>query len=236
VALHVWGVRSVPRALWLMATGRRALDRVPGLTFGKLLGTGSGRSFTMRDADPGHWAALTCWSDLAGPGRFERSTTYRRWSALSDEQGRMLLRPLRSRGRWSGRTPFGDPSRTDHGAAGPVAALTRARIRPSQWPRFWRSVPPVSLDAHAGGGLLFGMGIGEAPVGLQGTFSIWRDEPALLDFAYRRGPHRDAIRRTEQTGWYAEELFARFAVTELSGRYRGHELAALLPPPAGAAS
>ena len=234
MALHVWGTRHVPRALRLMATERGRLRSVPSLTFGKLLGTGSGRTFTMRDADPGHWAALTCWADPEGPAHFEQSTTYRRWSDLAQEQARILLHPLHSRGEWSGQAPFGTPVTAGH--AGPVAAVTRARIRPTQWPRFWRSVPPVSLDAHAGGGLLFGLGIGEAPVGLQGTFSIWQDAGALRDFAYRRGPHREAIRRTSAVGWYAEELFARFAVADVTGEYRGVSLATLLPPTTPTAS
>ena len=58
--LHVWGVpgRSVPTALLRMAADRRPLRRSPGLRFAKLMGTGSGRTFTVRDADPRRWALL----------------------------------------------------------------------------------------------------------------------------------------------------------------------------------
>ena len=38
---------------------------------------------------------------------------------------------------------------------------------------FWRAVPPVSLDLAGRPGLRLAVGIGEAPVGLQGTFSLW---------------------------------------------------------------
>jgi hypothetical protein len=68
------------------------------------------------------------------------------------------------------------------------------------------------------------IGIGEAPVGLQGTFSIWRDARALSDFAYRAPEHASVIRRTRELGWYAEELFARFAVLDARGTYRGADL------------
>jgi hypothetical protein len=63
VLLHVW---TVPTSGALPAMARLATDRValrgyPGLTFAKLLGTGSGRTFAPQDADPRHWALLTCW-------------------------------------------------------------------------------------------------------------------------------------------------------------------------------
>ena len=226
VALHVWGVRSVPKALQRMAFDRRVVRSLPGCTFAKLLGTGSGSTFTLRDTDLHHWAVLTCWDDEDGPARFATSRVHGSWSADAHESARLLLRPLRSRGRWSAVAPFGDPHAAD--AEGPVAALTRARIRPTQWARFWRSVPPVALDSHAGGGLQLALGIGEAPIGLQGTFTVWRDRDALHDFTYRRSPHADAIRRTTKTGWYAEELFARFAVVATTGTVGGRTPAAEL--------
>jgi hypothetical protein len=80
----------------------------------------------------------------------------------------------------------------------------------SQAIRFWRSIPPVVLDLHQSPGLLFSIGIGEAPIGLQGTLSIWRSAADLRDFAYKNAPHRAAIEDTKRFDWYSEELFARF--------------------------
>jgi hypothetical protein len=224
VSLHVYGVHgtAVARALGRMALDRRAVRRIPGATFVKLLGTGSGRTFTPRDADPGHWGVLACWSDEDGPGRFEASASHAAWSRIADEQARILLRPLAARGTWAGRTPFGDP--VAHRWDGPVAAVTRARIRPSKWRTFWAAVPPVSGDLRAAEGLRLAVGIGEAPVGLQGTFSLWDDNAALTRFAHRRSPHVEVMRRTRQVDWYAEELFARFAVVAASGSLHGRGL------------
>jgi hypothetical protein len=221
VSLHLYGVRGtgVARALGRMALDRRAVRRIPGATFVKLLGTGSGRTFTPRDADPGHWAVLACWSDEDGPGRFEASPTHAAWSRIAQEQARVLLRPLAARGTWAGRTPFGDP--VAHRWDGPVAAVTRARIRPSRWRTFWAAVPPVSGDLHAVEGLRLAVGIGEAPVGLQGTFSLWDGNAALTQFAHRRSPHVEVMRRTHEVDWYAEELFARFAVADTRGTFHG---------------
>jgi hypothetical protein len=89
--------------------------------------------------------------------------------------------------------------------------------------RFWRAVPPVSADLHAGPGLRFALGVGEAPIGLQGTFSVWDSVDALNAFAYGRPAHAEAIRRTATEGWYAEELFARFAVLSAAGTVRGRD-------------
>jgi hypothetical protein len=111
------------------------------------------------------------------------------------------------------------PSRT----SGRIAALTRARLRAGAATSFWRAVPPVSADLSGRDGLLAAVGIGEAPVGLQGTFSLWEDGAAVNDFA-RSPAHAAVVARTEPERWYAEELFARFAVVGGRGRLQGVDL------------
>jgi heme-degrading monooxygenase HmoA len=221
VTLHVWGVprRGVPLALARMALHRRPLHRQPGLRFAKLLGTGDGTTFTVRDGDPRHWGALAVWADDAAAAAYERSPVVRAWDAVAQERLRVVLEPLASRGQWAGREPFGNPAPRQ--VSGPVAAITRARIRPALARTFWRSVPPVSADLRRTDGLRLAFGIGEAPIGLQGTFSLWDSPDALTSFAHRGAAHREAVRRTAELGWYAEELFARFTVVELDGTYRG---------------
>ncbi len=221
VTVHLWGVpvHAVPAAFLAMGRDRRPLSKVPGLRFAKLLGTGSGESFTPHDSDPRHWGILATWDSLAAAEAFEGSSVIRRWDARSDERVRLALRPLTSKGQWAGRTPFGNPTPTKHD--GPVAALTRARIKPHLWRTFWRSVPPVSEALNANPNLLLKVGIGEAPVGLQGTFSVWDSATALRDFAHRQPEHQAVIARTRELGWYSEELFARFAVLQAEGTYAG---------------
>ena len=221
VTLDLWGVAAhrVPGALLRMGLDRAYLRRTPGLRFAKLLGTGSGRTFTVGDADPGHWGLLAAWESPDAAAAFETGPTVRGWSRLSRERLRVGLRPLASRGRWSRRTPFGapDPAPCD----GPVAAVTRARLAVARAVTFWRAVPPVSADLHRSPGLRLAVGIGEAPVGLQGTFSLWDSATALTDFAHRGAAHVQAIRRTAEVGWYTEELFARFAVLSVEGTFAG---------------
>jgi len=50
--------------------------------------------------------------------------------------------------------------------------------------------------------------------------SVWRNAADLVGFAYRHPEHRAAIIRTPAKGWYAEELFARFAVLDVVGDRR----------------
>jgi hypothetical protein len=199
-----------------MAGDRGLLGRTVGLRFAKLLGTGDGRTFTVRDADRNRWGLLATWDKAADASAFETGPVARGWGRIADERLRVDLRPLTSRGQWSGREPFGTPE-PDRAYDGPVAALTRARIRASRMVTFWRAVPPVSADLHGAAGLRLAVGVGEAPIGLQGTFSLWDSPAAVTEFAYRRPAHVAAVRRTAEVGWYSEELFARFAVLAVDG-------------------
>ncbi|SCG47219.1 monooxygenase [Micromonospora coxensis] len=217
VTLHVWRTSraALPRALTRMALDPRRLRAVAGVRFGKLLGTGTGTGFGPGDADLTRWAALTVWDSPEAAEGFDASPVGRAWARIARSAVRVDLRPLTSRGEWSGRRPFGDPpgGRTD----GPVLALTRARLRPARALTFWKAVPPVAAALHTAPGLLARFGVGEAPLGWQGTVSVWRDPADLVAFAYRHPEHRAAIARTPSEGWYAEELFARFAVRGVVG-------------------
>jgi hypothetical protein len=223
VTLHLWRVprRAVPAAVLRMGLDRRPVRTVPGVRFAKLFGTGDGRTFTVRDADPRQWGLLASWTDRASARAFEGSPVATKWRTLAEESWRIELRPLSSRGRWSGREPFGSPAggRWD----GPVAAVTRARLAPTRARSFWRAVPPVSADLVARPGLRFAFGIGEAPIGFQGTFSLWDSAAALRAFAYSGEAHRHVVERTGPEGWFAEELFARFAVEAADGSVEGRD-------------
>jgi len=226
VTVHIWHVpsRRVPAALTRMATDRVRLQAVPGMRFARLLGTGHGTLFTIRDANPNRWALLATWGTEAEAAAFERSSTVRGWGRLADERWRLELAPLASHGRWSRREPFGAP--TPRRWDGPVAALTRARIAARRAVAFWREVPPVASALHryrADGGLRAAIGVGEAPAGWQGTLSVWRSAEDLRAFAYQEAAHVTAIRRTKETGWYAEELFARFGVVRADGSLDGRD-------------
>jgi hypothetical protein len=206
VTLHVWRVppRRTGAALLRLAFARR---RPPGIRFAKFLGTGTGASFSPGDADLTRYAALTV---------SDEPVVFPEWDRLAAFRARLDLEPLVSRGSWAGQDPF-SPLITRKPDKGMVLALTRARLRPTRAFTFWRAVPPVARELAAAPGLLARFGIGEAPVGWQGTVSVWRDAADLTRFAYRQPEHRAVIARTPADRWYAEELFARFAVRGISG-------------------
>jgi hypothetical protein len=216
VTVHVWRVtsRSVPAALLRVAGDRPRLRRCTGLRFAKLLGTGDG--FSAGAADLRRWVLVASWDDAAAAAVNPVALA---WDQLAAERWRLDLRPLAATGRWAKRRPFGDP--VPEKWTGPVAALTRARLTPRGVLAFWRAIPTVAADLAGRDGLLRTFGIGEAPLGWQGTISLWRDQAALREFAYGSRAHADVISRTAELGWYAEELFARFGVLGSSGTVDG---------------
>ena len=126
--------------------------------------------------------------------------------------------PSRLGGAWGGVAPF-EP---DSGAStGPLAALTRATLRPDKALRFWRRVPDISARIGADPHVLLKIGVGEVPWLHQVTFSVWPDAAAMTRFARAGGPHAEAIRAVRQEDWFQEELYARFRILEAEGSWQG---------------
>jgi hypothetical protein len=213
--VYFWQIKKVylPLAILFMAIHKFALERLPGVSFVKLLGTGKGESFTPKDADPYRWGALiTIGQDYLDS--LDESKVIRGWQRITKKEYRVILKPISVHGLWSGKQPF-EVEKFDW--SGKIAAITRARIVWSKNLIFWRAVPPVTISLHQSPGLINAIGIGEAPIGLQGTFSLWESAAHLREFAYKGQAHTQAIKATEENKWYSEELFSRFAVMQERG-------------------
>jgi len=217
----------------LVAFIRMAIDRINfrfatnDLYFYRLLGTGNGQTFTTKDADVRRWVILTVWPNMDAATNFSSHKITLGWRKNAVEVGTLFLAPISSKGTWQKQQPFGDP--TPRRWDGPVLSITRARIKARLWRKFQAEVPPVSKSLHASAGLLTAFGIGEAPIGLQGTVSIWKSNKALTEFAQRKHEHREVINKTHELEWYSEELFARFAVIAVEGSLNGVALATAIP-------
>ncbi len=208
--LFLWKIngRDIPRAILHMAIDRLTLRKTAGVTFYKSLGIGAGVTFTPSDADIRSWALLITFDRDAID--LEKLPVIISWRKFAREEEFYQLSTITSHGKWAKREPFISEVAKDW--AGEVATITRARIRWHQNLRFWRSVPPVTTSLHGSAGLIRAIGIGEAPIGLQGTFSHWRSQEDLRIFAYKGAAHQRAIELTSEHNWYSEELFARFAI------------------------
>ena len=213
IVAYFWRIKPsrVPFAIKAMGFDRISLFRDKNVSFYKSLGTGKGETFTPSDASALQWGLVAVVEDFE---KLDSSKVVKRWRKNSVSEFRAVLEPISSHGKWAGKEPFvGSVKDWD----GQVAAITRARIKWSQNFRFWSSVPPVTVSLKSAPGLVAAIGIGEAPIGLQGTFSLWESAAAIRDFAYKGAAHQKAIADTSAYNWYSEELFARFAVREVRG-------------------
>lgn len=195
------------RTMARLGLDRARLRRVPGLVFWRLLGTGAG-SDTGPGADLGRSAMFAVWRDAAALDAWEASMA-QRWAA-ADEVWSVRLRAAGGHGAWRGVDVLGLLEPAHQPDTGPVAIITRADVRMGSWKAFRDAGPAVSAEVQAADGLLAVVGIGEAPFGRLGTFSLWRSFADARAFAASQPHHREVVRRTRAEGWYGEELFARF--------------------------
>jgi hypothetical protein len=211
-------------ALARLGTDRVRLARGGGPVFWRLLGTGRG-SDTSLGVDPRRIALFAVWDDDEAVDTFlARSPIARRWRD-AEEAYTVRLRRLGGHGTWRGvdvLDRMADVAAAD-AEAGPVAVLTRATVRARHWPAFVGAGRRVSAEVAGAPGLLAVVGIGEAPIGRQATFSLWRRTADAHAFAYGRPDHLDAVRRTRAEGWYGEQLFARFQPYGSAGTWDGRD-------------
>jgi heme-degrading monooxygenase HmoA len=223
VTLSLYGFSGAARA-WAfaqMGLARPRMAGVEGLRFWKLLGSGRGGGFSLRP-DWSRYGLVAAWeTPEAADVFFASSPVAAAYRERADEVWTVRLRPTSAHGAWSGANPF---LPTAPGPArGPVAVLTRATIRWRRLAAFWGAVPASGRALDGAAGLLASIGVGEAPVVRQATFSLWASEEHMRAFAYGTAEHRETIRRTREERWYAEELFARFAPVASEGAWNGRD-------------
>ncbi len=197
-----------------------ALRSIPGVRFSRIMGSGKGIGFDPR---PNFhvYVILLVWDDIAALHSFFSSSWFATYTAPCDAVFTAVQYPMRSRGAWGGINPF-EPSNyptTAPGAPPIRAVITRATIRFAQLVRFWRSVPASSDAVTHAVGRLFSLGIGEAPLIQQATYSLWESDDAIQQFAYRGAAHRKVISDTHRYNWYSEELFVRFVPVATIGSW-----------------
>ena len=186
---------------------------IKGLNFFKMLGSGK-RGFGIIPDWSTYTALLVFDEDNFS---LEDSLWYQRFLQKSDSVLKITLSPIKTHGKWNGKNPF-TPTNDVKSDSAPIAVLTRASVKPSQWWRFWWFVPEVSKSISQE--CIFSIGIGELPLIEQATLSLWPNQKVMANWAYTQGFHQKAIQNTHKYSWYSEEMFTRFEVLEIIGNYK----------------
>lgn len=218
---HLVSWRNPLVALARLGLDRLSLRRIDGVQFWRLCGTGKGAR-TSPSADLSRTAAFIVWKDRATYEAFvESHPIFARWSSprLVREHWSTKLKSTGGHGSWKGYKPYDHLARGQ--ADGVLAVITRADIRARSWRAFARAGVEVDRQLQAAPGLIAVCGIGEAPIGRQGTFSLWASLDDARRFAFQTSRHRQVIDETHQGGWYAEELFSRFEPYDAVGLWDG---------------
>lgn len=196
---------------------RWPLRHVAGLRFAKVLGSGHEGGFGLRPSGSRQGLFLVFDDETAARRFIDSSPVLARYRAHAKECCVALLRATSSKGSWSGAAMV--PTATPP-SDGPMAALTRASIRPRHLRAFWKLSPASEAALAASPGCELAVGLGEAPLLRQCTFSLW-DSVASMDAYARSGAHLLAIRSAYAGDFFSEAMFVRFAVLELRGVWKG---------------
>ncbi len=218
VLLLVDAHRSARLWAWSrLVLGQWPLRGIPGLGFSKVLGSGAHGGFGI--APSGTHQGLFLVFDDEGHARdfIAASPVMAGYRRHAREICVALLRACSSKGSWSGAAM--DVSAAAPGS-GPIAALTRASIRPRHAREFWKLSPPAELSLAAQPGCLLAAGLGEAPVLRQATFSLWTSAQAMDAYA-RTGAHQQAIAASYRGNFFSESMFVRFVPIEVHGVWQG---------------
>jgi spheroidene monooxygenase len=203
---------------WMrLVRGPRALRGTPGLRFAKVLGSGHEGGFGLKPSASRGGLFCLFDDDVQARAFVDSSPTVAEYRRHAREFCSVLLRPYASRGSWDG-VPL--PASATPPASGPVAALTRASIRPLRAASFWRMAPAAQRSVEEAPGCRLGVGLGEAPLLRQATFSIW-DDAAAMDAYAHHGAHLAAIRASAQGRHFSESMFVRFIPEGLAGDWMG---------------
>jgi spheroidene monooxygenase len=212
---------------WLrLVAGATPYKEVPGLTMVKVMGSGHGGGFSLRPSAT-HQGLICSFSHLDLALKFLDSPWVQAYRDRARECWTGVMAVQSARGHWdkqawqastSEALGVQDPMPVQR--AGPFAVLTRASIVPTKAMAFWRYAPAAQADLGKSPGCLLAMGLGEAPLVRQCTFSLWQDTGAMLQYAHQ-GAHQVASAAAYKHQFFSESLFVRMQVLQMAGVWKG---------------
>jgi hypothetical protein len=201
------GIKNKWHAFKRMGRSPILQKKIDGLTFFKPLGTGSGNGFSIKpDFSIFGFVAVFKSEELAK--EFLGTDVMKEYTKTTTSYSHVLMHTVKSHGEWGKQSPF--ESSVEYDKTKPLAVITRATIKPKLAYQFWKNVPAVSKSMDKYDELIFSKGIGEFPLLMQATFSLWSSAEAMMNYAYKNPKHAEMIKKTRELNWYSEELFARF--------------------------
>lgn len=216
---------------WMrLIQGPGALKDVPGLLFSKVMGSGHGGGFGLRPSGS-HQGLICLFEDEQKANEFCEGPYVQAMIEHSREHWLSSMAVTSTRGQWDeqvwGVTPTDcllasqDQTGTEsESGRNLVAVLTRGTIRPAKALAFWRYSPPAQKELNTAKGCHLAMGLGEAPLLRQCTFSLWSDTDAMVAYAHS-GAHKHAITAAYKNDYFAESMFVRMRVLAMTGLWLG---------------
>ena len=212
---------------WLrLMSGPSALRDTPGLGFAKVMGSGQGGGFSLRPSAT-HQGVIASFDNWVHASEFMRGSWVSSVRARARQSWTGIMSVESARGKWDQQEwqPTSkaaldgapqDPSKA-------LAVLTRASIRPAKAMAFWRHAPAAQQDLDQADGCELAMGLGEAPLLRQCTFSVWRDGQAMRSYAHQDS-HLQAIQAAYKHQFFSESLFVHFRPIYMQGHWRDHDV------------
>lgn len=214
---------------WMrLVQGAAALKDVPGLQFVKVMGSGHGGGFGLRPSGS-HQGLICLFEDQRQATDFCYGEEVREIISHAREHWLGMLSITSARGEWDqqawGVTPdsclstnvaYHEPEVSIE----PIAVLTRGTIRPAKALAFWRYSPAAQEQLSKAAGCMLAMGLGEAPLLRQCTFSLWTDTDSMEGYAHS-GAHKQAIGAVHKNDYFTESMFVRMHVLFMSGQWQG---------------
>jgi hypothetical protein len=221
---RAWGLQRYVLGAW-------PLRGVEGLRLAKVLGSGHEGGFGLRPS--GTRQGLICQFEHAAQAQsfLRESPLVAEYKAHANEFFAVRLRAYSCKGSWSGVSVPVCATAPRHDE-GPIAALTRASIRPRSATQFWKMAPSTQAGLEQAPGCRLAVGLGEAPLVRQATFSLWESADAMDQYA-RAGPHLAAIQAAHQLDFFSESMFVRYRPMETQGVWKGRRYPEALRPQAG---
>jgi spheroidene monooxygenase len=200
-----------------MFKSRPVLDNWENLKFYKLVGLGGGHGYSLKTKFDSY-GIFTVWDDPKHADDFFNSSIFREYIDKSIEHFTIVMRPVTSRGSWSGFRDWKltklDPNNQL------ICVLTRATLKMRFIYPFFSMIARVMKDHVNFPGLLFSRGFSEIPLREQATFSVWENIEHMKKFAYSSF-HAMAIKITRKKKGFKEDMYTRFQPIATIGSWNG---------------